>query len=47
MGVPVGVIDDDGVGRSQIDAEATGSCREEESKLGSAGGCSDETRKKN
>lgn len=47
VGVPVRVIDDDGICRSQIDAEASSSCREEESKLRSTRGCSDEKRKKN
>lgn len=46
VGVPVRVIDDDGICRSQIDAKASSSCREEESKLRSTGGCSDKKKKK-
>lgn len=39
MGVPVRVIDDDGVSGGKIDPQTTGSGREEESKLRSTGSC--------
>ena len=37
--VPVGVIDDDGVGGCQVDAQAPGPGRQQERKLGGARSC--------
>lgn len=39
VGVPVRIIDDDGVGRCKVDAQTTCSGREEEGKLRSAWSC--------
>ena len=37
--VPVGVVDDDGVGGGQVDAQAPGPGGQQEGKLGGAGSC--------
>ncbi len=47
VGVPVRVVDDDGVSRCEINTQTTSSGGEEESKLRSARSCQDEQQKKN
>ncbi len=47
VGIPVRVVDDDGVSRSKINAQTTSSGREKESKLRSPRSCQEEKQKEN